>query len=351
MSRKRGGQNVPRGEYEEPFLIDMDADEALERFAGVSTQEAEAVEVLVKSDGTIDGLMKAFEAAAHDDGAAEFWYATDLMRLFEYSRWTKFRPVIEKARTACIAAGQDPNAHFANAAGTGPWDPNGEVMYRAGTNPAGGRPGEDVILSRYAAYLAAENADSSKVPVAFAQTYFATQTRRAELADQAPTVGYDETRLLLRTRLKEHNKSLAQAAKTAGVTNFANFNGAGLKGLYGGLNQAQVLKRKGLPAGANHLDYAGHEELAANYFKATQAEAKLRREIEAKGEIGQKASDAIHKDVGNAVRQTIADLGGTQMEDVAAEDHIKEAQKRVKAAQPKAISAPAAKKAAKPKKT
>lgn len=349
MTGKKGGPKGPRGEYEEPFLIDLDADEALERFAQTDPKEADAVAVLVKDDKTIDGLMKAFEAAAHDDGAAEFWYATDLMRLFDYSRWTKFRPVIEKARAACIAARQNPDAHFANAEGTGPWDPAGEVMYRAGTNPAGGRPGEDVILSRYAAYLAAENADSSKVPVAFAQTYFATQTRRAELADQAPVVSYDEKRVLLRSRLKEHNKSLAQAAKTAGVTDFANFNGAGLKGLYGGLNKAQVVKGKGLPVGADHLDYAGHEELAAGYFKATQAEAKLRREAEAKGEIGQRKSEAIHKSVGEAVRKTIMDLGNKPPEQLAAEDHIKEAQKRVKAATPKAIEAPRAKKASKKK--
>lgn len=321
MTGKKGGQKGPRGEYEEPFLIDMDPDEALERFAGVSTDEAEAVEVLVKDDQTIDGLMKQFEAAANDQGDAEFWRARDLSRLFGYADYRNFQSILAKAKTACANSGQSVENHFVDVTD----------MVQIGSGAA--REIEDVLLSRYGAYLTAQNADPRKQAVAFAQTYFATQTRRAELADSAPLASNDEKRVLLRSKLKEHNKSLVQAAKTAGVTNFANFNGAGLKGLYGGLNKAQVVRRKGLPTGSDHLDYAGHEELAANYFKATQAEAKIRREMEEKGgEIGQRASEKIHRNVGETVHDTITGLGNTPPEDIAAEDHIKEAQKRVKAA-------------------
>lgn len=349
MTRDRGGQKGPRGEYELPFGLDMDADEALERLVGVSAEEAEAVEVLIKNDNTIDGLMKAFEDAAllpDTLDAPEAWRARDLMRLFEYSNWQNFRKVLARAYAACEGAAQaSPADHFWRPDGQ-PWNPE-EVFTDSSKNPEGGRPSEDVILSRYAAYLTAENADPSKVPVAFAQTYFATQTRRAELADQAPdTLSYDETRVMLRRKLREHNKALASAAAGAGVTNFMNFNGAGLKALYGGLTKARLVARKGLPKGADHLDYAGHGELAANYFKATQAEERLRRE----GVTGQRGAERIHAEVGRAVRQTIIDQGNTPLEDVPAEDHIREAEKRVKAATaPKAIAAPKAKK--KPKKS
>jgi len=324
MTRKRGGQKGPRGDYEEPLFLDMDPDEALERLSGVSNEEAEAVEMLVKDDSTIDGLMKAFEDAAHDDGDAEFWRARDLARLFGYADYRNFQSILEKAKIACSNSGQSVENHFVDVTD----------MVQIGSTAV--REVSDVLLSRYGAYLAAQNADPRKQAVAFAQTYFATQTRRAELADKAPVVSYDEKRVLLRGKLKEHNKSLAEAAKTAGVTNFANFNGAGLKGLYGGMNKAQVVKAKGLPAGGDHLDYAGHAELAANYFKATQAEERLRRE----GVSGQRAAETAHKEVGAAVRQTIIDLGNTPPEKMASEDHIKEAQKRVKAAQPQAIAAP-----------
>lgn len=343
MTGKKGGQKGPRGEYEEPLLIDLDADEALERFAQTDPKEADAVASLVKDDKTIDGLMQAFEDAAllpDTLDAPEAWRARDLMRLFDYDRWENFRKVLERAFSACKGAGQtDPAAHFWRPDGQ-PWVPE-EVFRDATKNPQGGRPSEDVILSRYAAYLTAENADPAKTPVAFAQTYFATQTRRAELAAQtAPVLSYDETRVMLRNKLKEHNKALASAASEAGVTNFMNFNGAGLKALYGGLTKAKLVAKKGLPRGADHLDYAGHSELAANYFKATQAEERLRRE----GTVGQQAAQRVHAEVGGAVRQMILDQGNTPPEKLAAEDHIREAKKRVKATQPKAIAAPKPKK-------
>ncbi len=147
---------------------------------------------------------------------------------------------------------------------------------------------------------------------------------------------YDELRVKLRQLVRSHNKMSAGAAKDAGVRNFEAYNGAGLSGLYGGRTKAQLLKHKSLPDDAHHLDHAGHEELAANYFKATQAAAKLKRE----GIKGQSAANDAHREVGSAVRQTIKDLGGTMPEDEPALEHIKEAEKRVKIArrdEPKAL--------------
>ena len=140
----------------------------------------------------------------------------------------------------------------------------------------------------------------------------------------AGQVEYDQLRVLLRERLKEHNKQLSGAAKQAGVTDFKAFNGAGLQGLYG-MNKSKLLEHKGLPADGDHLDHANHEELAANYFKATQTEAKLRRE-----EIKGPEANLAHKTVGAAVRQTIRELGGTMPENEPALDHIKEVRKRLK---------------------
>lgn len=147
---------------------------------------------------------------------------------------------------------------------------------------------------------------------------------------------FDAMRIELRDLLKEHNKQSAGAAADAGVTNFEAYNGAGLRGLYGGLTKKQLLKRKGLPQDANRLDFAGHEELAANYFKATQAIAKLRRE----GIKGQIDAEDAHEEVGQAVRQTIKGLGGTMPEDEPAIDDVKEARKRLKAAEKAQLTKP-----------
>ena len=145
------------------------------------------------------------------------------------------------------------------------------------------------------------------------------------LAEQAE---YDDLRVKLRQLVKDHNKTSAGVAKVAGVRNFEAYNGAGLSGLYGGLTKAELLKRKGLPGGADRLEHAGHEELAANYFKATQAIAKLKRD-NIKGQTG---ANEAHREVGEAVRKTIKEIGGTMPEDEPALEHIKEAEKRLKAA-------------------
>ena len=159
------------------------------------------------------------------------------------------------------------------------------------------------------------------------------------LEDLTGQAEYDQQRVHLRQLVKEHNKLSAGAAQDAGVTNFEAYNGAGLRGLYGDLSKAQVLYRKGLPADAHHLDYAGHEELAANYFKATQAAARLRRDAK-QGIKGQAHANAIHESTGVEVRNTISRLEGTMPEDESALDHIREAEKRLKAVTPTGLASP-----------
>lgn len=264
--------------YDKPLMLEMPFNEALERFAGADPAETKASS---DEDGTppitagrmMEDLMLAFEnAAQHDEDGSEYWLARDLQPLLGYKSWQKFTPLIKKAEAACAEVGEPVEDHFIHVG----------KMVAIGSGAEVERA--DAELTRFACYLIAQNGDPVKRPeIAAAQTYFAFQTRRQEIADQAAKeLTDDQKRVLLRDKLKEHNKLLAEAAQSSGVTNFRNFNGAGLKGLYGGLSQSQVLRRKKLPAGTNHLDHADHEELAANYFKATQTESRLRRE----GDVG-----------------------------------------------------------------
>lgn len=255
-------------------LADLAFGEALQRFAQTKPAELKAITPLSASDDTIEGLIAAFEAASQqDDNGNEFWFARDLLTLLGYTKWDNFITVIAKAKAACEQAGHSSDDHFA---GVG-------KMISLGKGAE--REIEDVVLSRYASYLVAQNADGRKRPVAFAQTYFAIRTRRQEIADQEAQeylpLSEDERRVLLRDEIKMHNKNLASAAKHAGVregVEFAVFQTEGYKGLYGGLDVPGILRRKGLKANQAILDHMGSTEFAANLFRATQTEEKLRRE-------------------------------------------------------------------------
>ena len=271
----------------------------------------------------IENLMLSFENAAHEDERGEFWLARELSPLLGYKDYRNFLNAVDKAKEACAQVGEAVEDHF------------GDVTEMVALGSGAERAVADIQLTRFACYIIAQNGDPSKRPeIAAAQTYFAIQTRRQELSDLVSRdLTDDQKRVLLRDKLKEHNSALAESAQTAGVTNFRNFNGAGLKGLYGGFNQAQILRRKQLPDKVNHLDYAGHEELAANYFKATQTEARLKRE----GNIGQRRAENVHRQVGEAIHDLIESQGNTVPEDQAAQDHIKEARKRIKSTVQKKI--------------
>lgn len=186
-------------------------------------------------------------------------------------------------------------------------------------------------LSRYACYLIIQNADPSKEIVAKGQTYFAIQTRKQEILEEERALPYldneEEQRLLLREEMKQHNKQLSATARKAGVVqaiDFAIFHDEGYKGLYGGLTQKNIHTKKSLKKSQNILDHMGSTELAANLFRATQTEEKIRRE----SIRGKEAANNTHHEVGKKIRNTILELGGTMPENLPCAESIKKIQRK-----------------------
>jgi len=235
-----------------------------------------------------------------------YWMAKEIMGVLDYREWRDFRQVIERAKTSCENAGHFSSNHFVRM----------PELVEIGSGAK--REVENFALSKYACYLVAMNGDTSKPEIAVAQAYFVEQTYRQE---QEQLLTDEERRLLIRNRVKDANRKLGGAAKEAGVTSrmFGVFHDAGYKGLYGGLGAEEIKRKKSIPEGDDLLDCMGRAELAANEFRITQTEEKLR--IEAiKGE--QRAIDA-HYAVGNKVRQTMKDMKTTLPENLPAAPSIK----------------------------
>ena len=248
-----------------------------------------------------------------DENGAEYWSARDMAKVLEYLEYRNFLPVIKKAKEACANSQHKVEDHFVDM----------HDMIEIGKG--GKRPVETVKLSRYACYLIVQNADPSKKVVANGQTYFAVQTRIAEIQQMDEynrLTDEEEKRLFLRHQLAHHNSLLAETAKNAGVVesrDYAIFQNHGYKGLYGGLDAKDIHERKGLKKSQKILDHMGITELAANLFRATQAEDKLRRE----NIKGKRNANQTHFEVGKKVRKTIEELGGTMPEDLPVADSIK----------------------------
>lgn len=270
---------------------------------------------------TIDDLLQSpFEKIKRisEDGY-EFWSARDLSFLLEYSEYRKFKNAIQKAEIACKNSGEDVSSHFAH---TGD-------MVEIGSGAK--REIEDVKLSRFACYLIIQNADPTKKIVALGQTYFAVKTRQKELIDieEKKLIESEENqkRLFLREEMKKHNKHLADAASDAGVKDpldYAIFQDYGYKGLYGGLGRKDIHTKKCLKKSQQILDHMGSTELAANLFRATQTEEKLKRE-KVKGKI---KANQTHFEVGKKVRDTIKELGGTMPEDLPTVESIQKVERQ-----------------------
>lgn len=244
-----------------------------------------------------------FDSIKHEtETGEEFWYARELQIALEYTEWRNFSKVIERAKNSCQNSGNTISDHFVEV--------NKIVKAGATTKDIG-----DIELSRYACYLIVQNGDSRKKVIALGQTYFAVKTRQQELIENFDNLTEEKKRLAIRGEMISHNKSLAEAAKMAGISDprdYAIFQNKGYKGLYGGLGVKEIHARKGLKKSQKILDHMGSTELAANLFRATQTDEKLRRDHI----TGKEEANQTHFDVGQKVRQTIKDLGGTMPEDL-----------------------------------
>ncbi len=262
----------------------------------------------LSSDEETNYTESLFDSIRHvNEYGQEFWYARELQVALEYTEWRNFANVIDKAMITCETSNFRVSEHFVDVNKTSPMPNGGEKVI------------DDFQLSRYACYLIVENGDPRKKVIALGQTYFAVKTRQHELVENYDKLTDDQKRLAIRREMKEHNKQLVAAAKESGVStskDYAIFQNYGYMRLYGGMKAADIKKHKRIAAKENPLDHMGYEELAANLFRATQTEAKLRREhVE-----GKENANRTHYEVGAKVRQTIADLGGTMPEDLPTPD-------------------------------
>ncbi len=272
------------------------------------------------SDKSLPALGgKSFEALRRTNQyAAEYWSASDLQPLLGYGQWRRFEDAVKRAMTSCEASGNSAEHHFAGA----------------GKPITGGKGAVQVVddyqLSRFACYLIAQNGDPRKPEIAQAQKYFAVQSRRQELSDQAAS---DMERLELRKQTADEFKALSGAAQDAGVQSkmFGVFRDAGYKGLYGGLGRDSIKQRKAIPEKDNLLDRMSATELAANQFRMTQTRDKLA----ADRVRSQAQAIQTHEQVGKEVRDAIKRIGGTLPENIPPAEHIKEVEKRTKTATPK----------------
>ena len=247
---------------------------------------------------------QTFESIKHiNEYGEEYWLARELQPVLEYAQWRRFADAIERAKLACKNSGYEVDDHFADVG----------KMVDIGSGAE--REIDDVMLSRYACYLIVMNGDPRKEVIAIGQTYFAVKARQQELIDNYEELTEDQKRLAIRNEMIAHNKSLAEAAQMAGVVDprdYAIFQNKGYQGLYGGLGAKEIHARKGLKKSQKILDHMGSTELAANLFRATQTDEKLRRE----NIQGKQAAYDTHYEVGKKVRQTIKELGGTMPEDL-----------------------------------
>lgn len=245
---------------------------------------------------------KNFEDIKHiDEYGNEYWYARELQVALDYKRWDKFCNVIESAKIACENSNNALLNHFSQVG----------KMVEIGSGAK--RKQMDFKLSRYACYLIVQNASPNKEVVALGQTYFAVQTRKQELTEKEYSkLTEDEKRFYQRNLTKKGNYSLNQVAKKCGVKNFDKFHNAGYRGLYNGESADDIAKRKGLRYREDILDNMGSEELAANLFRISQTESKLKRD----NVTGEKYANETHYNIGKNIREVIAKNGGTMPEDL-----------------------------------
>ena len=249
-----------------------------------------------------------FNDLAKDVNGFTHWSAREYMVMLGYESYEAFRKAINKAISTCTTLDIDVSENFQQT-----------------TIDVAGRPEKDFRLSRFACYLVAMNADPKKLQVAQAQAFFAAT---AETIRRYVDNAEDVERVLIREEVSTHEKALNSAAKTAGVSDqgFALFQNAGYRGMYN-MNLSQLKKHKGLQqANRSLLDFMGKDELAANLFRLTQTELKLKNDQV----CGQNNAEQVAEDVDKKVRNTMLEISGTKPEDMELAEDIKKVRTSLK---------------------
>jgi len=262
-------------------------------------------------DEIILRVQKNFESIKQTSGVLEFWSARDLMPLLGYTEWRKFIGVIERAKEACTTINQKSQDHFVGA----------DKMVELGSGSK--RKIEDILLTRFACYLIAQNGDSRKPEIALAQTYFATQTRRQEIMEIREK---EDKRLEARSKLKNTENRIESTVYKRGINlpvEFATFKNKHIETLYGGIKAIDLKKKRGIPNGRSLADFDTHVELRARDFALAMTDHNI-KEKNLRGK--EQMTEEVIKN-SRATRKTLLSRG-IRPENLKAEEDIKKVEMR-----------------------
>lgn len=247
-----------------------------------------------------------FEDFGHENGV-RYWWASEYSEMLGYASYETFRKSVNKAIQAFMATGIE---YFND--------------FRQELRIVDDKSIQDIKLSRFACYMVAMNADPKKPQVAKAQMYFADQVEKINLILEGNN---DMERLLTREEIKDGQKALASAAKNSGVINYGLFQDAGYRGLYN-TGVTGLKKKKGINQKHDHFDYMGRTELAANLFRITLTEERLKKSHTST----ERAAMDVHKSVGRQVRNMVIDNTGVSPENLKPEKRLNEVKSELKKA-------------------
>ena len=266
-------------------------------------------------------LHSAFEDAAKNENEVTFWYARDIQAMLDYARWENFEAAIERARTSCQTSEQPVENHFR------------EVTKMVEIGSGTSRPVRDIMLTRYACYLIAQNGDPKKEAIAFAQSYFALQTRKQELLEERLHLA---ERIQARSKLTETEKQLSSTLYQHGVDDrgFGEIRSRGDNALFGGHNTAQMKAKLGVKSGRALADFLPTVTLKAKEFAAAITDFNVRKKnLHGKSIIGDE-----HVKNNRDVRGVLA-KSDIKPENLPAEEDIQKLERRVKTQEKKSLKA------------